>query len=44
MEGKDANMIKNESFQRNYVSDEESKRKLLKQQMIFDKQQSDIEV
>lgn len=44
MEVKDANMKKTESFQKNCISDEESKRKLLKQQLIFDKQQTDIQV
>ena len=44
MEDKNANMIKKESLQKGYISDEESKRQLLKQQMIFDQQQRDIQV
>ncbi|GMN52371.1 hypothetical protein TIFTF001_021517 [Ficus carica] len=43
MEDKNATMIPKECFQKSCVSDEESKRQLLKQQMIFDQQQRDIQ-
>ncbi|KAF4403444.1 hypothetical protein G4B88_008090 [Cannabis sativa] len=43
VEEKHANIIKAEQFQKNCISDEESKRKLLNQQLIFDKQQRDIQ-
>ena len=44
MEDKNINVIKKENFQHNYISTEESKRQQLKQQMIFDQQQKDIQV
>lgn len=44
MEEKNANVVKEENFQHNYISNEESKRQLLKQQTIFDRQQRDIKV
>ncbi|PON48906.1 Kinesin-like protein [Trema orientale] len=43
MDDQNVNMIKTERFQKNCISDEESKRKLLNQQLIFDKQQRDIQ-
>ncbi|PON40537.1 Kinesin-like protein [Parasponia andersonii] len=43
VDDKDVNMIKTERFQKNCISGEESKRKLLNQQLIFDKQQRDIQ-
>ncbi|KAL5565388.1 hypothetical protein UlMin_028552, partial [Ulmus minor] len=42
MNEKDANMMKKECFQKNCVSNEESKCQLLKQQTIFDQQQKDL--
>ncbi|EXB95727.1 hypothetical protein L484_007477 [Morus notabilis] len=42
MEDKNANTIQKERFQKSCISDEESKRQLLKQKMIFDQQQRDI--
>lgn len=44
MEDKNANVIKKDNLQHNYMSSEESKHQLLKQQMIFDRQQRDIQV
>ncbi|KAF3436496.1 hypothetical protein FNV43_RR23588 [Rhamnella rubrinervis] len=43
MEDKNAIVMKKENFQHNYISTEESKRRQLKQQMIFDQQQKDIQ-
>lgn len=44
MEDKNANVVKKDDFQHNHIANEESKRQLQKQKMIFDRQQRDIQV
>ncbi|XP_015892040.3 kinesin-like protein KIN-14I [Ziziphus jujuba] len=43
MEDKNANVVKKDDFQHNHIANEESKRQLQKQKMIFDRQQRDIQ-